>query len=102
MVEEHLGIVNEHNEAMGRKRRQTAHQSGLWHRGATSFSSDGTLMVQRRVHPRDAYPHALDSPISEHLRTGGSYPDGAIRGLREELGVEQIGLHRLVQFSPEI
>jgi isopentenyl-diphosphate delta-isomerase len=40
----------------------------------------------------------LDCSVSEHLRPGESYLDGAIRGLKEELGIENLPFQRLVQF----
>jgi isopentenyl-diphosphate delta-isomerase type 1 len=100
MSEECFDVVDENNRVIGQERRHVVHTSGFWHRGVHVFlfTSDRRLLIQRRSHAQDTYPHALDCSVSEHLRVSESYRDGAMRGLREELGLEQIPLRRLVQF----
>ncbi len=101
MTEEYLDVVNENNEVIGQESRQVVHKSGLWHRGVHVFlfTSDRRLLIQRRSNAQDTFPNALDCSVSEHLKISESYLDGAIRGLREELGVEQIHLRRLLQLK---
>ena len=101
MAEEFLDVVNEYNQGIGQESRCTVHGSGLWHRGvhAFLFTPDRRLLVQRRSDAQDTYPGALDCSVSEHLKVGESYRDGAIRGLREELGIEQVRLTRLLQLK---
>jgi isopentenyl-diphosphate delta-isomerase len=100
VTEEYLDVVSEDNQVVGQERRPIIHRSGLWHRGVHVFlfTSDRKLLVQQRSQAQDTYPNALDCSVSEHLRVGESYLDGAIRGLREELGLPPIPLRRLVQF----
>jgi isopentenyl-diphosphate delta-isomerase type 1 len=100
MSVEWLDVVDEENCVTGRETRHTVHQRGLWHRGVHVFlfTSDGRLLVQRRSQAQDTYPGALDCSVSEHLRAGESYRAAAVRGLREELGLEALRLRRLVQF----
>jgi len=99
MTEEYLDVVNENNEVIGQESRQVVHKSGLWHRGVHIFlfTPDRRLLIQRRGNAQDTFPGALDCSVSEHLKVGESYLDGAIRGLREELGVGQVHLSRLLQ-----
>ena len=101
MIEEILDIVNEDEENIGQESRRIVHQTGLWHRGVHVFlfTSDGRLLVQKRSKAQDTYPGALDCSVSEHLKVGESYLEGANRGLREELGIERVQLHRLVRFK---
>ena len=57
------------------------------------------MLVQKRSQTSDTFPGTLDCSVSEHLKVGESYFDGAVRGLHEELGIEGIPLTRLVQFK---
>lgn len=100
MTEEYVDIVNEENEVTGQETRRTVHNSGLWHRGVHIFlfTPDHKLLVQQRSPTQDTFPGAFDCSVSEHLKVGELYLEGAIRGIREELGVEQIQLTRLLQF----
>ena len=77
------------------------HETGLWHRGVHVFlfTPDRRLLVQKRGQSQDTFPNRLDCSVSEHLKVGETYLDGAVRGLREELGIEGIPLTRLVQFK---
>ena len=101
MSEEYFDVVDENNVVIGQERRRIVHQTGLWHRGSHVFlfTSDRRLVVQRRSQTKDVFPGALDCSVSEHLQVGECYADGAIRGLREELGVKPIPLRRLLQFK---
>ena len=93
-------MKDDQNEVVGQEKRQVVHQTGLWHRGVHIFlfTSDRRLLIQKRSQTRDKFPGTLDCSVSEHLKPGESYMDAAIRGLREELGIEGIQLTRLIQF----
>jgi len=101
MAEELLDIADEDNHVIRQEKRQVVHRSGWWHRGVHVFlfTPERRLLVQRRSHAQDTYPGALDCSVSEHLKVGESYQGGAIRGLREELGVKRVHLTRLLQFK---
>jgi len=100
MPDELLDVVNEDNVVIGQEWRSIVHQRGLWHRGVDVFlfTRDGKLLVQQRSQDRDAFPAALDSSVAEHLKAGEDYLRAAVRGLKEELGVEGIELHPVVEF----
>ncbi len=89
MSEELFEILNEHGEPLGLAPRTQAHREGLWHRAVHVFvfRADGRLVIQRRQLDKDICPGAWDLSAAEHLKPGESYLDGAMRGLREELGV---------------
>ena len=101
MAEEYFDIVNQDNIVIGQELRRIVHQTGLWHRGVHVFlfTPDRRLLVQKRSQSRDTFPGTLDCSVSEHLKPGESYLAAAVRGLREELGVDGIPLTRLVQFK---
>lgn len=100
MKDEFFDIVNDQNEVVGLEKRQVVHQTGLCHRGVHVFlfTPDRRLLIQKRSQTRDKFPGTLDCSVSEHLKPGESYLDAAVRGLREELGIGDIHLTRLVQF----
>lgn len=99
-MEEFLDVITQTGEIIGREKRSLVHNSGLWHRGVHVFlfTKDNKLVIQLRSKNRPQSPNALDCSVSEHLITGESFTDAAVRGLREELGIRNVPLERLVQF----
>ena len=81
----------------GTASRSRVHREGLWHRAVNVllFRSDGRLIVQQRHQGKDVCPGTWDLTAAEHLKPGETYEQGALRGLREELGVESIVLERI-------
>lgn len=100
MTEELLDIVDDNDHVIGQESRTIVHQRGLQHRGVHVFlfTDDGKMLIQKRSADRAASPSLLDCSISEHVKAGESYHDGAVRGMREELGVEGIEIERLTKF----
>lgn len=74
--------------------RPRVHSLGLWHKSAHVFLFDtsGNLYVQLRTLDKDLYPDLWDYSVGEHLQPGESFHAAALRGLREELGVEDVAL----------
>jgi len=99
-MDELLDIVNDEDIVIDRQMRSTVHQLGLQHRGAHVFlfTQDGKMLVQKRSADRVHSPSALDCSVSEHVKAGESYLDAAMRGMREEMGVEGIEIKPLVKF----
>jgi len=88
-MEERFEIFDESGRPLGIESRSRVHREGLWHRAANVFLflPDGTLLIQRRQLTKDVWPGAWDVSVAEHLMPGESFEQGALRGLREELGV---------------
>ena len=80
--------------------RSTVHQLGLQHRGVHVFlfTKDGKMLVQKRSADRTASPSMLDCSVSEHVKAGENYLDAAVRGVKEEMGVDEIEIRPLVKF----
>jgi isopentenyl-diphosphate delta-isomerase type 1 len=100
MTDEIFDIINEKDIVIGQETRSIVHQRGLWHRGVhvLLFTQDGKLLVQQRSKDRVHAPSALDCSVSEHLKAGEDYYSAAVRGLKEEMGIDRIDLQPLVKF----
>jgi len=94
MADELLDIVNDNDEVTGQAMRSVVHQQGLQHRGVHVFlfNEEGDMLIQKRSADRANSPSLLDCSVSEHVKAGESYLEAAVRGLREEMGVEGIDL----------
>lgn len=103
MTDELLDIVNENDEIIGQAPRPVIHQRGLWHRGAHVFlfNETGEMLIQRRSADRAYAPSLLDCSVSEHVTAGEGYLEAAVRGMKEELGVEGIEVRRIGKIQME-
>ncbi len=101
MPDELLDIVNDKDTITGQEMRSVVHELGLQHRGVHVFlfTSDGRMLVQKRSADRSTSPSAFDCSVSEHVKAGESYIEAAMRGTREELGLDGIQVRRLVKFK---
>lgn len=98
---EYLDVVAENNQIIGKETRKKIHGSGLWHRGVHVLVIDtkGLLTLQLRSPSKDKFPNHYDCSVSEHLKRGETYEAAAIRGLKEELGISDVKLRRLLRFK---
>ena len=101
MPDEMFDIIDEEDNVIDQEMRSVVHKRGLWHRGVHVFLStaEGKLLVQQRSKDRVHSPLALDCSVSEHVKAGEDYFSAAVRGLKEEMGVEGIDLEQLVKFK---
>lgn len=97
MIEEMLDVVNDEDMIIGQESRLLVHEKGLQHRGVHVFlfTVDGKMLVQKRSADRASSPSLLDCSVSEHVQAGESYLEAAMRGMKEELGVEGIEIKPL-------
>lgn len=101
MPDELFDVIDEEDKVIGQEMRSVVHQSGLWHRGVhvLLFTRDKKLLVQQRSKDRVHSPLALDCSVSEHVKAGEDYFSAAVRGLKEEIGVQGFNLEQLVKFK---
>jgi isopentenyl-diphosphate Delta-isomerase len=99
-MDELLDIVTEEDTVIGRELRSKVHQLGLWHRGVHVFlfTSDGKMLIQKRSADRASCPSLLDGSVSEHVKAGESHFEAAVRGMKEEMGVDGIEIQPLIKF----
>jgi isopentenyl-diphosphate delta-isomerase type 1 len=101
MEKEYLDIVSEEDIVVGKETRKKVHEIGLWHRGVHVFlfNDKDEMLIQKRSANRTSSPSLLDCSVSEHVQAGENYLNAAIRGLKEELGIENVELRQLVKFK---
>jgi len=89
MSEEIFDVVNERDEVVGRNTRREVHRLGLKHRAVhvLVFNARGEVFLQKRSMKKDLHPGVWDSSSSGHLDSGEAYDAGAVREVREEIGL---------------
>jgi len=94
MADELLDVINDNDEVTEQAMRSVVHTQGLWHRGVHVFlfNEQGEMLIQKRSADRANSPSLLDCSVSEHVKAGESYLVAAMRGLKEEMGVEGVKL----------
>ena len=85
-----IDIFDENNNPIGKIKEKTkAHEDGDFHRTAHVWiiNDKQELLIQKRSATKKSHPNCWDISGAGHIRSGESIIDGAIRELREELGV---------------
>lgn len=82
-------VVDSANKVLYQKTRKEVHTKGLLHRSLNIilFNSGGKIFLQKRGSRKKVYPSTLDVSVSEHVSAGEEYDEAAVRGLKEELGI---------------
>lgn len=84
-------IFDENNNPIGEiKEKNKAHEDGNFHRTAHVWiiNDNNELLLQKRSATKKTHPNCWDISGAGHIRAGETVTEGAIRELKEELGVE--------------
>lgn len=87
---EYIDIYDENNNPLKNSKEKTqAHEEGDFHRTAHIWiiNDNKELLLQKRSANKKSHPNCWDISGAGHIRAGENVLDGAIRELREELGV---------------
>ena len=89
-----LDVVDEAGNPTGVAReRALVHQNGDWHRTchiwAARKDEEGAweVLLQKRSLSKETYPGCYDCSAAGHVKAGGTCLDGAVREIKEELGI---------------
>jgi len=88
---EYIDIYDENNNPTGQKKeKQKAHEDGEFHRTAHVWiiNNKNELLLQKRSASKKTHPNCWDISGAGHIKAEESVIEGAIRELKEELGVE--------------
>jgi isopentenyl-diphosphate delta-isomerase type 1 len=88
-MNEIFDVVDDADRVIGQASRAEVHATGRKHRAVHVFLFNlrGELFLQQRTAGKDTFPGCYDSSASGHLDAGETYDAGAVRELREELGI---------------
>ncbi|WP_213278649.1 isopentenyl-diphosphate Delta-isomerase [Chryseobacterium indologenes] len=89
-MEEFVVLVNPEDEVLGLMEKQQAHVNGLLHRAFSVFlfNSKGEMLLQKRASGKYHSPNQWTNAVCSHPRDRETYKEGALRRLKEELGIE--------------
>lgn len=89
-MEEHVVLVNEQDEVLGLMEKQQAHINGLLHRAFSVFifNESGEMLLQKRAASKYHSPNQWTNAVCSHPKAEETYHEGALRRLKEELGIE--------------
>jgi 8-oxo-dGTP pyrophosphatase MutT (NUDIX family) len=99
-ADEIVTIVDEHNQVVGALPRREMRAKRLPHRSTyvLVFNSQSELYVQKRTLTKDVFPGYYDPAAGGVVLAGESYEAGALRELKEEMGIRQVPLTKLFEF----
>lgn len=94
--DEELEYFNSIGFFKGIAKRADIHNKGLWHKGVHVwlFNTSGKLFLKKRARYKSLHPLHWED-VGEHLKPNESFEQAAIRGLREELGIDEKNIIRL-------
>ena len=90
-MEEYFDILDENGNKTGEtKLRTLVHRDGDWNKAVHIWivNDKNEVLLQKRSPNKDSYPNMWDISSAGHLSAGDDSIPGAIREIKEELGVD--------------
>ena len=88
---EFFDVLDEQGNTTGKiKARSQVHKDGDWHKAVHIWivNDKDDVLLQKRSPNKDSYPNMWDISSAGHLTAGDDSLSGAIREIKEELGVD--------------
>jgi len=106
-MDEWIDLLNEKGAYTGEKAlKSAAHKNGLFHPTVHIwfYTQEGMVLLQQRAKNKATFPSLWDVSVAGHVASGEKILDGAIREVKEEIGLEvttaelqPIGIFKSVQ-----
>lgn len=94
-MDEILDVVDENDNVLGQKTRTEVEAKGLRYRAAEIIVLvDGKILIEKRASTKPKRP-GYYSVVSETMKSGESYEHAAVRGVKEETGLDAKGLKKI-------
>ncbi|MCR4335627.1 MAG: NUDIX domain-containing protein [archaeon] len=94
-MEEILDLINEKNEVIGKASRKEIEEKGLLYRCSGIYVQIGKkIVIEQRSHNKKIRPLNF-SIVEETVKTGETFEEAAVRGVKEELGLDVQDLKEL-------
>jgi len=92
---EMLDLINEKNEVIGQAPRKTIEKEGLLYRASEIFVFiDGKIVIEKRNKNKAKRPGYYSS-VGETVQAGETFKESAVRGVKEELGLDAENLREI-------
>lgn len=101
---EYLDLVDEDDNVIGREERSVIYSQGLRNYRVVNifiFNSKGEVLLPKRDATRRIFPNCYDFSCGEHVLAGETYEEAATRGLKEELGINNVNLVTIGKIKPK-
>jgi isopentenyldiphosphate isomerase len=94
---EMVELVDAAGNVLGLVTRSQMREESLWHRSVfiAVVSHAGQLLVHKRADTKDVWPGSWDVCVGGVMAPGEDWQQGALRELREELGLEGVRVESL-------
>jgi isopentenyl-diphosphate delta-isomerase len=89
-MEEYIDIVTQEGNPTGRKElKSVVHQNGLFHHTAHVwlYTKKGDILLSQRSASKSICPLLWDVSVAGHVDAGESITNGALREMKEEIGL---------------
>lgn len=87
--QEILDIVDKDDRVIGQASRQEIHNKALLHRSVNMLLfRNREIFLQKRSKDKKSFPSIWDLSCAEHVLSGETYQEAAVRGFWEELGIK--------------
>jgi len=101
---EYLDLVDDNDKIIGREDREVIYAKSLRNYRVVNifvFNSDGEILLPKRDSTRIIFPNCYDFSCGEHVKSGETYEQAAVRGLNEELNLINIKLIPVGKLTPQ-
>ncbi len=101
---EYLDLVDSDDKVVGKDERSAIYAKGLKNYRVVNvfvFNPKGEILLPMRDSTRSIFPNCYDFSCGEHVESGETYEQAALRGLKEELNLTDVELIPVGKLTPQ-